>query len=370
MNNERIVFADYIRVIACFIVMLTHSAWYFYAADISGLASNTSLLANETNRFWVAFYDGFLGRASLTTFIVISAFLLVPMRHDTTMLQFYKRRFLHIVPPTLTFMLLYCLLPLLWNGMTLEQSVADLRGLPWNFPSKAGHLWYMYPLISLYIIIPIISPWLEKATKCEELTFIALFFVTTFLPFIHRFVCSEVWGESYWNPFHMLWYCSGFIGYFVSTHYIKTHLKWNIKRRFWIGLLCFLVGATFTGWSFWWKGTPGQIIETPVLEWAWEFCTPNIFIQTMGILLLATCIRQTKSPKLLISLSKYSFGMYLMHMFVLPPIASLLIAGNVVHPIIPVWAVIPVIAMMTFCCCAFITWLLSHIRGSKWIIGV
>ena len=63
---KRIVFIDYIRVIACFLVMLVHAAENFYAAEAaSGLAGNVSLLANEANRFWVAFYDGFLGRVSV-----------------------------------------------------------------------------------------------------------------------------------------------------------------------------------------------------------------------------------------------------------------------------------------------------------------
>ena len=50
-KTERVVFIDYIRVIACFLVMLVHSSENFYAADSSGLASSVSMLANESNRF-------------------------------------------------------------------------------------------------------------------------------------------------------------------------------------------------------------------------------------------------------------------------------------------------------------------------------
>ena len=60
MKNERVVFVDYIRVIACFLVMLVHASENFYGADPSGLAGNMSMLLNESNRFWVAFYDGCL----------------------------------------------------------------------------------------------------------------------------------------------------------------------------------------------------------------------------------------------------------------------------------------------------------------------
>ena len=115
---ERIVFVDYIRAIACFLVMLVHASENFYAADSSGLAGNVSRLANEANRFWVAFYDGGVSRTCVPLFMVVSAFLLVPLKPGVTMGQFYHRRFLRILPPFLFFALLYCFLPLAWGGMS------------------------------------------------------------------------------------------------------------------------------------------------------------------------------------------------------------------------------------------------------------
>ena len=99
MREERIVFIDYLRIFACFLVMLVHASENFYAADVSGLAGNLSMLANEQNRFWVAFYDGALGRISVPLFMVVSAFLLVPVKKSIGMGDFYKRRFKRILPP-------------------------------------------------------------------------------------------------------------------------------------------------------------------------------------------------------------------------------------------------------------------------------
>ena len=70
-SDGRIAFVDYIRVVACFLVMLVHASENFYAADASGLAGNVSMLANEGNRFWVSFYDGFLGRVSVPLFMIV-----------------------------------------------------------------------------------------------------------------------------------------------------------------------------------------------------------------------------------------------------------------------------------------------------------
>ena len=369
-SREHVVFVDYIRVIACFLVMLVHASENFYGTENAvGLASNMSQLLNESNRFWVAFYDGFCGRISVPLFMIVSAFLLVPMKSGVSMGQFYKRRFLRILPPMACFFLLYSLLPLAWGGMTWEQSLADLKLLPFNFPSMAGHLWFMYPLISLYLIIPVVSPWLERASAKDELIFLGLFGVSTFIPWIHRFIAPELWGECFWNGFTMLWYCSGYLGYLVMAHYIRYHLNWSRRRKLIVGSICWFIGAAFTGWAFWYKGVPGGPIDTPTLEWAWEFCMPNVLIASFGAFLLFSCIRRKTTTKFISGLSKLTFGMYLMHMFFLSPIARLFIGGSVAEPLVPVWLAIPCIAALSYICCAVTTKLLSFIPGSKWVIG-
>lgn len=369
IKNERIVFVDFIRTIACILVIFVHSSENFYAADSSGLAGNVSMLANESNRFWVAFYDGFLSRTCVPLFMIVSAFLLVPMKPGLSMAGFYKRRFLRILPPMLIFMLLYSFVPLLWDGMSWEQSVNDLKTIPWNFPSMAGHLWFMYPLISIYLIIPIVSPWLQKSSAKDELIFIGLFVVSCFIPWIHRYVASEIWGECFWNGFSMLWYCSGYLGYLVLAHYIHYHLDWSRNKRFTVGLVCFLAGSLFTGWSFWYKGIPGVQIETPMLEWAWEFCTPNVLCATFGAFLLFTCIKLQKTPKIIVAIADLSFGIYLIHLFFLSIIAPIFTRGDVTNPLLPVWLSIPVMALLTFICCVVSTKLISYLPGSKYIIG-
>jgi len=387
MEKQRVVFVDYIRVIACFLVMLVHASENFYGADASGMAGNVSMLANSANRFWVAFYDGGVGRVCVPLFMMVSAFLLVPLKPGVSMLSFYKKRAVRILPPFICFSVLYCLLPVAFGWIDWPQAVADLKNLPFNFPSMAGHLWFMYPLISLYIIIPIVSPWLEKATAKEERAFLYLFGITTFIPWIHRFVTAELWGECFWNGFTMLWYCSGYLGYLVLAHYIRKHIDWSLRKKLIVGISCWIIGAAFTAWSFWFKGVPGQIIETPMLEWSWEFCTPNVVLATFGAFLTFSCIGSRaagsdeagavaaeaavspKAPKLISELSKLSFGMYLIHIMFLANIAPVFVAGNPASPLIPVYLAIPAIAVLTFIGSAVTVKLISLIPGSKYVIG-
>lgn len=368
-TRERIVFIDYIRVVAPLMVMLVHASENFFGADASGIAGDMSVLANESNRFWIAFYDHFISRTCVPLFIIVSAYLLVPMKPGVTMTQFYCHRFGRILPPMIFFILLYCFLPVLWGGMTWQDCVASFKAAPFNFPPMAGHLWFMYPLISLYLIIPVVSPWLEKATAKEERIFLYIFAFTTLIPFIHKFVTPEVWGECFWNEYHAFWYCSGYLGYLVLAHYIHNHLHWERSKKLRVGAVTFLIGAALTAYSFWYWGEPGVVIRTTILEGAGEFCTPNVLIATFGAFLLFSCIGQKKAPKIVTELSRLSYGMYLMHLFFLSVIAAWFVNGSPASPRIPVYFAIPCIAVLTYICCAVTSKLISYLPGSKYLIG-
>ena len=363
-SGKRIVFLDYLRVFSCFLVILVHASENYYGAGgESDMAGPTSMLLNEADRFWVSVYDGF-SRMSVPLFFIVSAFLLAPMPANVTMGQFYKRRFMHILPPFFIFVILYSTLPMLWGQISAETSATDLSRILLNFPTTAGHFWFMYPLISIYLFIPMISPWLAKATAKEERFFILLFLISTCMPYMSR-NWGEIWGQCFWNEYHLLWYFSGYLGYLVLAHYIRVHLTWDRATRLWAGTIMLIIGAIATIYSFYVQAIPGELLVTPVLEIGWAFCTINVVVLTTGAFLLFTCITQTKAPAIVTRASKLSFGIYLMHIFWLGFWVSIF-KGTYNLPTV---AAIPVIAIVTFICCYITTRLIAFRPGSKWIIG-
>ena len=125
-----------------------------------------------------------------------------------------------------------------------------------------------------------------------------------------------------------------------------------------------------------------------MLEWSWEFCTPNVLLSTFGAFLMFTCIKgpvcelveppvpepvegpvEPVEGPVISKLARLTYGMYLMHMFFLAPIAGWIVAGDPANPIIPVALAIPTIALLSFACSALTTWLLSFLPGSKYLVG-
>lgn len=361
---KRIVFLDYIRVFACFLVMLVHAAENFYGAPGStDMAGPQSLLLTESDRLWVSLYDGF-SRMSVPLFMIVSAFLLVPMREGQLAMEFYRRRAVRILPPFFIFIILYSTVPMLWNQIDGATSAHDLSRALLNFPTLAGHLWFMYPLIGLYLFIPMISPWLAKATAKEERFFIWLFAISTCMPYLNRW-CGEVWGQCFWNEFHTLWYFSGYLGYLVLAHYIRVHLDWSIRKRMVIGSVLTVVGAVWTILSFYIQAVPGVLHDTPVLEIGWSFCTINCLMLTSGAFLLFTCIQKAETPRIILQISNLSYGMYLIHIFWLGMWTSFL-KGDME---LPSMTAIPAIAVCTFLSCWASCLLISYLPGGKWVIG-
>lgn len=285
IKQQRIVFLDYVRVFACFLVLVAHASENFYGAiGASDMAGPQSFLQNEADRLWVSLYDGF-SRMSV-------------------------------------------------------------------------------PLLGIYLFIPVISPWLRKVSAKEERFFILLFLISTCIPYLNRWF-GEVWGQCFWNEYHMLWYFSGYLGYLVTAHYIRTHLTWDRTKRLVIGAISMTIGAALTIFSFYTQAVPGQILETPVIEIGWAFCTINCVLLTIGAFLMFTCIRQKETPKLIEDMSKMSFGIYLMHIFWLGLWVSVF-KNNLALPTV---AAIPAISVATFISSYLATKLISFIPGSKWIIG-
>ena len=75
-TQNRIVFLDYLRVVACFMVMAIHSAEPFY---LGGEAPNITAIASRLDMFWITLTEC-LCRVAVPLFVMASSYLLFPVR--------------------------------------------------------------------------------------------------------------------------------------------------------------------------------------------------------------------------------------------------------------------------------------------------
>ena len=64
-------------------------------------------------------------------------------------------------------------------------------------------------LLGLYLLVSILSPWLQVASKRALQGYLGLWAFTSLLGYIHL-LFPEILGERFWNPTPMLYYFTGF----------------------------------------------------------------------------------------------------------------------------------------------------------------
>lgn len=341
---------DLLRVFACYLVIQQHASEFFYIGD------GGSVVRGD-NTFWIGIITS-IARSSVPLFVMISGYLLLPMRNSTS--QFFKKRFTRVVYPFVAWCVLYALYYMVTRGDTFLQALRNILHIPINFGVEIGHLWYVYMLIGLYLIIPVISSWAAEASKKEMRAYLVLWGITTLLPYIHL-LFPQVWGECFWNPTPAFYYFSGFVGYLLLGFYIKRFGALPLPHA----AACFLTGYALTSAIFCLRIETAPSI--PQLELSWGFCTANVALMTCGLFSLFMHIPgklQGETAGLIQDISVKSYGIYLAHIILLNLFHELL------HPMFgSTLTAVPVIALCTFTCTYAAISILGLLPYGKYWLG-
>lgn len=332
--RQREIWLDFLRVTACFMVMVIHSTEPFY------LGGEGAQILTATDAFWVAIFEG-LCRCCVPLFLIASSYLQFPLHYSAG--EFFRRRAVRILIPMLIWTVVYALV---WG-----EPVDNFKGLLLNFNYAAGHLWFVYMLVGVYLIMPLLSPWAEKVSSRELEIYLGIWLVTTLFPFVRETAGGvapliqaadglpaqalfPLWGEASWNAYGTFYYVSGFIGYLLVGLYLK---KFLVRSRWlrWTGWSLFLMGfvAIVRGLLNRFSAT-GEVFPLTgnlAVAVAWEtpitFCSLPVVLTSVGLMLVFMQGRQNgESPfyrQIILPLSQAGYGMYLIHMLVLAQFSAL-----------------------------------------------
>ena len=354
--SQRIVFVDWLRVIACFMVICVHSSEPFY------LGGDGTEILNNTNALWSTLFDSAM-RASVPLFVIASSYLLFPLQKSTT--AFLKRRFHRVALPFFVWVAILGVIYALQNDCDF---VAAFKPYLFGFNPYWGHLWFIYMIAGVYLLMPMLSPWAEKVSRKGELTFLVLWLFTTLVPFFRQMSIAltgsnELWGEANWNEFGMLYYFSGFVGYLVMGHYFKKwvpELSW--KRTLLVAVPLWIVGYAITAGWFWAVMPHDYPVNAPIglavyMEQSWRFPSFGVALTVIGYFLVIRKITYSGAfyNRILLPLSKASYGTYLMHM-----IFVVLYCG-LFRPIVSTGECILLTAVATFATASLLSVLCSKI---------
>lgn len=374
-GQDQIGWADLLRVLACFLVVLAHCCDPF----VGGFDGSCN--------FKAAVFIGSLVRPCVPLFAMISGMLLFPVTKG--MGAFYAKRIKRVLVPFIVWSLV---LPLLYYGYfaagvqtlnpnivseayTWSATVGKLCSFFINFNYDTTPLWYVYMLIGLYLFMPIMSGWLTQADRRDIKIFLGIWIFSMILPYVK--MLAPIWGYegNYgnmgilgvcdWNPYGMFYNFSGFMGYMILAYYLKKYpLTWGRKKTLAITVPMFLIGfvITFCGFLETQKHFPGQYA---MLEILWYFSGINVFLMTFAFYVNISQLR-IRSYSWLKKSASLTFGIYLCHFFFVQcafDFVNFIGWGN-----LPTVAKIPLMACMAVAVSGVLVWLLSLNKYTRWSI--
>ena len=350
-TSKRYFGIDLIRVVACFLVMQTHAGEIYYIED------NGDLIRNEKN-IWPGIFNS-LARVCVPLFVMISGYLLLPMKTDYS--TFLKKRFTRVSFPFIAFCIFYDIYYYIRGVIDVKTMLINIPKIFINYGSELGHLWFMYMIMGVYLLIPIFSQWIKSAKKEHFYFYFVIWLISSFSCYIHL-AFPQIWGEVYWNNNTVVQGFIGDFGYAVLGAFIKLHLK--EKNLYILGIILYLIGSGFTMFGFLYKREEATTCEE--IEVTWKFDSINVVIATFGVFLLLRKVecKNEKVVKIFNDIALKSYGMYLIHIFFLQFFKYVFDAPNQ----FPLWCIF-VIAILTFITSYLVIKALSYIPYSQYIIG-
>ena len=348
--RNNIQWLDTLRALATLGVILVHVS--------SPLVNMT--FGKQMDYWWIGNILNSLVRFSVPAFLMLSGFTL--MGKDYQLGEFYKRRMMRVFLPFIFWLVVYAV----FRWSLLSDALQPRTGttiLNWviSLFLKIGiskHLWYVYMIIFLYLIIPFISNWIRKLSNIQILLILLFWAVVCYL-LMSVPANPYNWSGNYGNKF--LWYTLHFgyiiLGYFLGR--FTFHNNWIVPSSLILFLACSTIAAVFTYYLS---------VNSHRLNLSYYgYFTANAFIQNTALFVLVKhiTIKNSIFTKTQSILSNYSFGIYLVHVMVIDILFSYGIFWNMAHPLISV----PVLAVLILFLSFIIIFLLRKVPLGKYVAG-
>ena len=347
--QKRIIWLDVLRLVALLMVIAGHSVDMY----------NATPQDDPMNGFWGAFI-GSLMRPSVPLFAMMTGLLLLPVRESAG--DFYRRRIPRVLVPMVIWSTIYYLVPWLTGVLGMDLSVVsilypfefspsqdfgdalhNIAMIPFAFNGYTTHMWYIYMLIGLYLIMPFFSAWIEKNDRTLVRTFIIMWCCSLMLPYLSQILSPDLFGRCAWNEFGTFYYFAGFAGYLLLGHLLGKGNPLPSRKIIAMGAMLYFAGyiITYTGFS-------SMIVqysyeqEPELIEMFWQFCSPNVALMAIGMFLAAQRVKihSERVQRALANITKCGFGIYLMHYILLGPIILLLLPLGLPTPVCVIVTVI------------------------------
>lgn len=342
--QERVKEYDWLRGISCISIVILHISAMYLQTDFSSLIQKVDYM---TASFWRVLSD-----FAVPSFVMLSGAFIIK-DENLNYNVFYKKTIYKIIFPTLVFSIIYVLMHyaeiILAGILNINADIGRTNIwspiINWFKGSPHVTMWYMYMIIPLYLITPVIVI-IKKSISSKAYTRLAIFMM--FYGVAVSMSCSLSWILQF-----VEW-----LGYFMLGGVIRKGGQ-TLRHR-------------YRDWN--WQLIGGSLIAVAyfilIVYWyvftyrSGQLAVPGSFssiviiatlLQFMGISVLSIRIQNN----LIEGISKYSFEVYLIHPIFCEVFAQL--CGRILKRFPPAWFV-PVYALFITIICVGIAAAMIHLK--------
>lgn len=326
--KQRFFGIDLLRVLAMIFVIVDHTVEAYLSAD-------------DVTMMRILVGDSVL-------FFMISGAVLLPVEGSGK--AFLLKRFRRIIPPFLSWSIVYLLLAWHFEGWTFGKLWKEFYSLPLKPSFEAA--WFMYILMGFYLIAPLISIWIKNSSRRWVEYYLVLWAMSTMIPYASFFVnFPQDIHDTLLSPF------VGYLGYMILGYYLwryplrKESLKYQIVA--WCVLLLLAVALPVRLYFFTEKyGLTHMLYSDTHI---------NIVAYMAIFFILITRVSHLAQwiDKGVYQLAKLSFGVYLCHSAIYKYVVFPHVGGCE-------WAIL-IAPVATFLCSVSIVYLLSKTPLKRYV---
>lgn len=349
---KRKVYCDYLRLVATFAVVFIHVAASNWSnVDVNGIQ-------------WQVFniYDS-LVRWGVPIFVMISGALF--LNRDVPIKNIYSKYVLRMVIAFVSWSLFYAIL----TTDTFQ------HGLIYSLKSHIGtlvtghyHMWFVLMIIGLYMCIPFMKKIVSDETVMKyflKLSFIFAFLIPWVLKIVNDFVGSnnsmiqKMVTTIDSNLMNMgMSMVLGYSFYFILGYYLdRIEIKKDVRVMIYV--------AGILGFIFTVVADAGLSIKTQVANsnYYGNF-EVNVLLEVIAVhtLFKYHTFQNEKVNRFVVVLSKFGFGAYLIHTFIIESMAAILHFDTLS---MNAWISVPLISIIVFGVSMGISAVLNHIPVIK-----
>lgn len=292
--KKEVGFLSILRIISAFAVVVIHAvatSVFNYSGDVS----DSIVYVLDTVHVYMNW--------AVPVFFMITGYIFIGLKSECELSKM-KKYVLRFLAALFIFGFGYAMLERVYSTHTINidnfiYAIGDIfTGNLWD------HMWYVYEIIGIYIVLPIVKPFTDKSNKNLIYAASVTFVFNILLPFIGDMFGTELAFSIPLVRYMFYIFAGGLIA--------KLHIP-NIKRNR-IYSICFLIASICLVWIFYRNGISCAYNSLAI-------CAMALSIFLLFSLIFENCAGKNRIIK---DLSSLTWGVYLIHPLVLNVVIKVL----------------------------------------------